>query len=595
MSQNKYNIQFNPPELTSEQINKHKSFDDLLVQFEAAEPTKPKLRVVHKRNWRRTFTYISSVAAAAMIALVLYINTQGANIEQIVADKLAAMPYVNPPMMEMQKEFATFTVDGTKGGVYEYESGSKVTVPANAFVDKNGILVSGKVELKYREFHDAVDFFLAGISMEYDSASIKHHLISAGMIEVKAYKNGELVELSEEKELDIELVSTIEYHPDYQFNVYRLNTDKRNWEYKGIDNIEPILTGELKAEMENYLNSQSADLAETTELVNVVQAIETIQNQQEVELQGLIGTDKVTFVAPVKPQKIKAGDLSTDLRPDNLDQLDPKLAALERKYGGLIWVTDQRFEREMEIAASDIEWESMTSVKLPNSNEFEITLKNSQGGELKLQLRPVLMNNDYEKAMADYEVQMQAYNEQMQSQDVNLDDERAVIAQRYEEQLSPLKVQKKALEEKIALYRQKGYDSLLTEMIANQKVINRFKITSLGIWSCDRIIPPALQSVEAKFEDEVKQPMEYLRCYLVNKKQNTVVQFLTTGDKAVPFRYYNNAENIMWAVDKDGKFLIVYPNDFKEIDDETRDYTFNFDKVDEPISSEADLRAILEL
>lgn len=594
MSQNKYNFKFNPPELTSEQINKHKDFDALLAQFEAVEATKPKLQIAQRRSWRRTLTYISTVGTAAAIALLVYFNMSSPDIEQIVADKLAAMPYVNPPMMEMQKEYATFTLDGTAGGVYEYESGSKVTVPANAFVDENGALVTGEIELKYREFHDAVDFFLGGIPMDYDSANVKHHLISAGMVEVQAYKNGQPIELNKNKELDIELVSTIDYHPDYQFNVYKLNTKNRQWEYKGIDNIEPILTGELKAKMDAYFNQQSSDLVEVGELKNVVQEIETIQGKQKTELAELTNNTGENIVAPVKPQKAKTGDISTEFNITNLEQLDPVTSDFQKKYGKLTWVADQDQEEKLQIAVS-IEWESMTSVKAPNSDEFEITLKNSEGGELKLNLRPVLMGNDYEKAMADYEAQMKAFNEQMQNQDALLQEERAKIAQRYEEQLSELQSKKQALEDKIALYRQKGYNSLLTETITNQKVINRFRVTSMGIWNCDRPIPPALQSVKAKFEDDGKQPMEYLRCYLVNKQQNTVVHFLTTGDKAVPFRYYNNADNIMWAVDKDGKLLIVYPDDFKKINDETRDYTFNFDKVDKPISSEADLRAILDL
>jgi hypothetical protein len=593
MSQNKYNFKFNPPELTSEQINKHKDFGALLAKFEAAEATKPKLQVVHKRNWRRTLTYISSVGAAAMIALLLYFNTSSPDIEQIVADKLAAMPYVNPPMMEMQKEFATFTLDGSEGGVYEYESGSKVTVPANAFVDESGALVTGEVELKYREFHDAVDFFLGGISMDYDSASIQNHLVSAGMIEVKAYKNGEPVELSEDKELDIELVSTIDYHPDYKFNVYRLNIDNRNWKYEGIDNIEPILTGDLKAKMDTYLESQSDDLAEEVELNTVIQEIKTIQEQQEVELQALVSTNVTTIAEPLKPKKAREGDMSTEFKPENLESLAPEIAQLQEKYGELIWVTNKNFERQMEIAVS-VEWESMTSIKVPNSDEFEITLKSSEGGELKLNLRPVLMGNNYEKAMADYEVQMQAYNEQTKGQEGLLEEKKAEITQRYEGQLLVLEAKKQTLEEKITLERQKGYNNLLTEMVANQKVINRFKVTRTGVWNCSRIIPPAVQSVEAKFEDDVKQPMEYLRCYLVNKKQNTVVQFLTTGDKAVPFRY-TDTNNVMWAVDKDGKFLIVTSDDFKKISDETETYTFNFAKVDKSISTEADLREVLDL
>jgi len=77
---------------------------------------------------------------------------------------------VNPPIPQAQKVFASYKVDAHKGGVYEYGNGSKITVPARAFVYEDGSEVTGEVELKYREFHDFVDFFLSGIPMEYDSA-----------------------------------------------------------------------------------------------------------------------------------------------------------------------------------------------------------------------------------------------------------------------------------------------------------------------------------------------------------------------------------------------------------------------------------------
>jgi hypothetical protein len=575
MSQKNYNIQFNPPELTSEQINKHKSFDDLMAQFEASQAIKPKLRAisVNRRSWRRNLTYIASISAAAMIALVLYFNIRSQSIEQMVADKLAAMPYVAPPLQEMQKEFTTFTLDGTKGGVYEYESGSKVTVPANAFVDANGNLVTGKVELRYRELHDFVDFFLGGIPMEYDSASLEHQLISAGMIEIQAYKNNQPIQISSGKELDIELISTMEYNPDYQVNVYQLSVENRNWSYAGIDNIEPILSGDLKTKMDGYFNSTLANVPEVKQLTEVVRKIEMIKAEQETELQSTVAVVEESMAMPVKPEKVKQGDLSIEIE-------------------GKFWVADKDLEDKLKMV-TNLEWASVTSEKIPNSDKYEVTFKNEAGREMKLNMRPALMGNEYERAIAEYEKQMAAYNAQSEGKDGKAEDKINAIVQKYETKLSALQVEKQRLEDKIALYRKKGYNSLLTETIASQKVINRFRVNNLGLWNCARPVIPTLQTVKAMFKDDGEKPMEFFKGYLVNKKQNTVVQFLTTGDKAVNFQYYDNADNIMWAVDREGKILMVDPKDFKEINNATQDYTFNFDKVDKQIRTEADLRKIL--
>lgn len=592
MSQNKYNIIFNPPELTSEQINKHKSFEELMAKLETAAPPVETPRVVQLKPWRRRLLYAASVGAAAMIALVLYLGTGQENMEHLVANKLAAMPYVNPQLMEMQKEFASFKLDGTTGGVYEYESGSKVTVPANAFVDNAGKTVTGEVEFQYREFHDCVDFFLAGIPMGYDSASRKYLLESAGMIEIKAFQNGQPISIHPKKALDIELVSTIDFNPKHQYSVYQLNETDRNWNYKEIDRIEPIFTGALKMQMDKYLTAAGEAMnVDGQNLATINQKIAVLNAQQTQALTELESTVEMP-AAPIKPQKSEPTDLITDFKYEATDA-HSEITAFEKKYGALLWVAAPSQAENLKIATSNIEWDDVNWRKIPNSPAYEVVLTSTARKELKLTLKPVLNGTNYQKAMADYETQKAAFEMASAARNEKLQAQKTAIVEKTEQDIAALQQMKVSLEGQLAAYRQKGYNRLVSETLLNQKIINRFKITDVGIWNCSRPLPTNLTSLKATFENTDKKPLEFLNGYLVNKKQNTVAHFLTTGDKPIDFQYFNEDENLMWVVGTNGELSVVYPEKFSGINKNTKEHNFLFETVNKPIQSEAELRTVL--
>ena len=78
--------------------------------------------------------------------------------------KEEAKPCVNPPLAEINVPTTIYKVNAEKGATLEFKTGSKITIPKNSFVDRDGKLIKGEVELHYREFHDPVDFFVAGIA-----------------------------------------------------------------------------------------------------------------------------------------------------------------------------------------------------------------------------------------------------------------------------------------------------------------------------------------------------------------------------------------------------------------------------------------------
>lgn len=127
---------------------------------------------------------------------------------------------VQPTKMEVPFDTNEFNVE--EGFVYEGKFGTQVLVPVNAFVNKKGEPVSGKVELKVREFHGLKDIFLSGITMQ--SREGDEVMKSAGMIEVRAFQGYDTLELASGKELDIQLAATGD--PDENYSLFYLENDK---------------------------------------------------------------------------------------------------------------------------------------------------------------------------------------------------------------------------------------------------------------------------------------------------------------------------------------------------------------------------------
>ena len=77
----------------------------------------------------------------------------------------------------------------------------------NAFVNSRGEAVEGAIKLTYREVSDPVSMLASGIPMTYDSAGVQTNFESAGMLELRAYQNGEALTLREDALVDIQLAT----------------------------------------------------------------------------------------------------------------------------------------------------------------------------------------------------------------------------------------------------------------------------------------------------------------------------------------------------------------------------------------------------
>lgn len=103
-----------------------------------------------------------------------------------VPEQIKKREFITPAIKGVDVPFESSIFLAQDGDTLFYGSGSMVLFPKHAFVDENGGVVKGKVEVIFREFSDPIDYFMSGIPMEYDSAGLNFNFESSAMCEIKA-------------------------------------------------------------------------------------------------------------------------------------------------------------------------------------------------------------------------------------------------------------------------------------------------------------------------------------------------------------------------------------------------------------------------
>ncbi len=599
MDKKNYNFNIDPPEPSKEAIQKHQDFDALMEEFEALPQEVP------EKNLGRRIIRLAAVGIAAAVAGLVFTyvsqpqnNSNDFNVEA----KFASLPYVNPPIKKAQKAFEIKSTDINKGGTYFYENGTKVVVPPAAFVDENGDPVEGEINIHYKEYHDFVDFFLSGIPMDYDSAGTKYVLESAGMMEIFAEQNGKRLEVAPDKKIDIEMVSEImvpakNYGAAPQFNIYSLDTMKRNWVYEGVDDIE-------------ILNDPGAEMDESPEgiqtLLNTELAqIKETKKREEIKIENSVPKP----IAPLKPERANGSDFAFDFSFDNseeeisginqeqtealtdelneLNEANASIKDLKKIYEGTLWqVSPNNGEFNQEAVAS-INWEDM-DIKPLNGRDYELTLTKGSN-TMKVIVNPVLSGPDYEKALAEFNEAYLVYEESLAEREAILSEKKSEL---YERMALLDEAANKKYEEKIEAYKKMNRDDLASNELMKQKIINRFTVNKMGIWNCDRPLPPYIVQLQADFVDNSKSKLHGQPAFLVDKKRNTLKRFYSK--KNLPFQFNDDADNLMWIITKENKLALAKPKAFASIDNKDNKHTFVMDVVDRELNSEEDIRSILQ-
>jgi hypothetical protein len=179
-----------------------------------------KPRPLYKR-WQFYFTLV----AAALLIYGTFLISKDENDNPTDKNDFA-LSALSLPFKNLDIPYTTFLLKASADTVIQHPDGSLLHIPANAFLDQKGQVISGNVELRYRELHDVVDFFLSGVPLGYDSAGKQYSFESAGMLDIRATKNGEAVYTNPDQLIDVAMITSVQTNNS---GFYFLDTLSHKW------------------------------------------------------------------------------------------------------------------------------------------------------------------------------------------------------------------------------------------------------------------------------------------------------------------------------------------------------------------------------
>jgi Leucine-rich repeat (LRR) protein len=141
---------------------------------------------------------------------------------------------VKPPIKNIDIAYERFNVNASVGSVVYSSAGSNIVIPENAFKDKSGNIVTGNVQLEYREFNDPIDMVFSGIPMSFDKGGEIYNFSSAGMMEFNAYQNNEPLQPNLERKITVNLKSP---SASKGYDLFYLSAEEKGWVNIGKDSI----------------------------------------------------------------------------------------------------------------------------------------------------------------------------------------------------------------------------------------------------------------------------------------------------------------------------------------------------------------------
>ena len=272
---------------------------------------------------------------------------------------------IQEPFQKVKIAPQTFTVSAETGGEIKLENGTRITVPPMAFVDKSGKPVTGEVQLKYREFHSAVDIMVSGIPMKFTDSGKEYDFESAGMFEINGYSGGQEVMVGEGKELNIQLAGN---KADNDYNYYYFDTAAGQW----------------------YTLEKNLTVAENTE---------KIKEQEKL----------AAMPEPVKPVEPQEPDKNATII--NLDIDYAKYPQFE-EFNGLLWQyagIGAEKDPKNNPDVFNANWKKVDLRLVDSAKDiYQLTI-NADKSTFVTTVRPVIKGKDIEKARRKFKEQQQKY------------------------------------------------------------------------------------------------------------------------------------------------------------------------------------------
>ena len=585
----KYKVNLNRSKITSEEIASRRDFDTVLNSY--SKVSKPFYKTAG-------FAAGTAIAAVVMLLGAWWYSTTGNESHSLretaeVAStqdftyqpkdndrQYRSTSFVNPPLGEkMNVQFASYKVKAGKGGEFTHSTGSKLKVPKDAFVDNNGNIVKGEVELRYREFKDPIEVFVSGIPMTYDSAGIQYHFQSAGMMEILAFRDGEQLKVNPGKKIEIEMTSQF----DGDFNFYELDTNARNWVYRGKDKVKK----DARKGSEQNTDALAQQFTNDRDMQTSPVAIEAEKVSSEIkEIKKDIA--KIEKTKPQEPKKANSDRAKFNIEVDPNDF--PELAL----YKGMVFEVGDESKKDFKKEMYNVEWDDAQLAEGSKKGvNYKLTL--TRGKEQHtLIVYPVLAGKNYEAALTEY-------NEKFKKYQTTLDKRKADEKQKEAEYAAMVKKLEEERQERQRLWEaqqaamKKQADEMALQAGKSQQIYRVMQISNFGTYNCDnpKMLPKG-NIVKASFKDKQGSDLELHTVMLVEKKRNTYFTYYDGTYSS--FAYNPKEENMLLSVTKKGKGFAIYTVDeFKNVPSQRGPYEFKMAVVEKEFDSIQELKEFLDI
>ena len=561
-----YKINIDRPKVSSEEIFTHRDFR--VVQSEYDKARNSSFFKKKKNTWLYLGLLLLFFVAAGWLTFSLVNFKMLGEIESKSSSLPVTVPTpsestvstdslitesvfkITPPLENVDVSFATYSVNTLEGRKIIHDGWSYIQVPSEAFLNAEGQIVEGTVEVQYREFQDAADVFLAGIPVTYDSLGQQYFWQSAGMVELKAFYQGEEVFPNPERPITIELAST-EGGKDY--NLYHFDT--KGWSYKGKDEVKKV----------RKTISEATGGTIPVKRAQAIKRVETRIDNIKIQLKQInLQMDSLKVTVPKAPKQAEKGK-----HLFNIDVYNGDFPELEVYKNVLFQIGDENEDFKPNLY--NVNWDEAYITERVKDLNYNLQLRHRRK-KYSFVVYPVLAGRDYEEAMKEYGGKYKTYqNEYAKS----MSNEKALHESLEQERERLLKLQKTA-------YIQNS---------VQEQLYRTFKVEKFGLWNVNQPSKVAKQTISATFMDGEGSPIKIEQVHLAELDNNALYIFQPSTYEY--FSYNPEARNVIWSVDNEGSMWVYWPTYFEYIPQDQPSFEFIMEKVDQRFENAEEVKAFL--
>ncbi|TND09858.1 MAG: hypothetical protein FD123_786 [Bacteroidetes bacterium] len=542
----KFHIRTKKEKLTEQEIGQQMNFDRFLST--RPQPVKP---------WVKPAKIFAGAGIAAAVITAGYFIYSSAQQEKNVA----VTPFINPPVKNLDVPATAFIIDTKQDTTLISPTGSLIAVPNGSFVYPGGAPVMGKVELRYREFHDQADILLGGIPMEYDSAGKTWLFESAGMFEIAAYQDGKPLNLVPGKQLTVNLVS---HTPENNYNIYYLDTVKRRWE---------------------YVSENTAENKTCTRIYDV---------DKEKE-QAYLAAEKNN---PLPGKPFLPGQANPSAYKFRIDYLANEFPEL-KIYDGLRFEIAEE-EKNYDPKLAEKTWEDVYIGKTEESENYTITFS-SENEMHTFMVKPVVEGKNYEQVRLDFETRQKKY-------DVLLAERKQKLEAKKDSMYRMKAVNdnvaiKSQLNERLTSFITGSYSEASKDLL----VYRTFYVNRMGFWNSDRpwdffdefsgIVAGSAGTprgeYHARFTSETGEPLALKTVFMLRRKPGSMFPVHENSFKQFPYK--KDAADVIVGIGFDNRLTYLDDEELKLVNPDGKNLVFKMKNTGAEAATIEQLKSLLKI